>query len=76
MSPAGSESGFGCVLGQGFNRGYGLGRPRVLKCRVCRRRGDRHFIVREERFAASPVEDPHISRLISVLKGRNAIPSE
>ena len=53
----------GLVLDQGLNRGFRLGRPRQLKCRVCRRRGDRHFLVRDERFAASAVEDPHISRL-------------
>src|SRR6202167_2255572 len=67
---------FGYVLGQGFNRGYGLGWPRVLICRVCRRRGDCYFLVREERFAAGPVEDEVGSSLCAPLNGRNAIQTE
>src|SRR6202453_1456965 len=62
--------------GQGFNRGYGLGRPGVLICRVCRRWGDCYFFVWEERFAAGPVEDEVVSGLRVPLNGRNAIQSE
>ena len=76
VKPAGSDSCRLCARSGISIEDTGWVGHGCLKCRICRRRGNRYFCVREERFAASPIEDPHISRLISVLNGRNAIPTE
>src|ERR1700751_2598702 len=58
------------VLGQGFNRGYGLGRPGRLPCRL---RGNRHFLVGEKRLPGLAIQNKHVARLRCVFNGRNAI---
>src|SRR4029077_18162770 len=67
------ERELGLVLGQGSNRGHGLGWPGMLESRIRRRRGNWHLRIREERLAGAPIQDERVPCFRSMGNGRSAL---